>query len=107
MKSLPSSHNNEWKYITTHVPAVSSWDEEREGNANLAAAVIKQAVTDYRKLKESKRSMRKIEGSWMVKEAVLREIEDFFEEGGGASFYLEFVGGDISECAILRQLKNE
>jgi hypothetical protein len=51
--------------------------------------------------------MRKIEGSWMVKEAVLREIEDFFKENGGASIYLEFVGGDISASAILRQLKNE
>ena len=73
----------------------------------LAVAVLKQAVTDYRKLKESKRPMRKIEGSWMVKDAVLREIEDFFEEGGGASFYLEFVEGDINPSAILRQLKNE
>ena len=107
MKSLPSSHNNEWKYITTHVPAVSSWDEEREGNANLAAAVIKQAVTDYRKLKESKRSMRKIEGSWMVKEAVMREIEDFFAENGGASFYLDLVGGRLDVGAILKELKNE
>jgi hypothetical protein len=100
---------SEWKYLTTHVPAVSTsqWDAEKEGNANLAAAVVKQAVTDYRKLKETKRPMRKIEGSWMVKEAVLREIEDFFKENGGASIYLEFVGGDISASAILRQLKNE
>ena len=73
----------------------------------LAVGVLKQAVSDYRKLKESKRPMRKIEGSWMVKEAVMREIEDFFAENGGASFYLEFVGGDINPSAILRQLKNE
>ena len=100
---------SEWKYLTTHVPAVSTsqWEAEREGHANLAAAVVKQAVTDYRKLKETKRPMRKIEGSWMIKEAVLREIECFFEEDGGASIYLEFVGGDISASAILRQLKNE
>ena len=98
---------SEWKYLTTHVPAVSSWEEEREGHASLAVAVLKQAVTDYRKLKVTKRPLRKIEGSWMVKEAVLREIEDFFEEGGGASIYLELVGGDIDASAILRQLKNE
>ena len=73
----------------------------------LAVAVLKQAVTDYRKLKESKRPMRKIEGSWMVKEAVLREIEDFFAENGGASFYLDLVGGQLDEGAILKELKNE
>ena len=100
---------SEWKYLTTHVPEVSTsaWDAEKEGNANLAAAVVKQAVTDYRKLKESKRPMRKIEGGWMVREAVMREIEDFFKENGGASIYLELLGGDIDASAILRQLKNE
>ena len=69
--------------------------------------MVQQAVTDYRKLKNTKQPLRKIEGSWMVKDAVMREIECFFEKGGGASFYLEFVGGDINPSAILRQIKNE
>ena len=100
---------SEWQGLTTHVPVISSpaWEAKREAHALLAGAVVKQAVTDYRKLKESKRPMRKIEGGWMVREAVMREIEDFFEENGGASIYLELVGGDINSSAILRQIKNE
>lgn len=100
---------SEWQSLTTHVPVISSpaWEAKRESYALLAGAVLKQAVTDYRKLKESKRPMRKIEGGWMVREAVMREIEDFFEEDGGASIYLELVGGDINASAILSRLKNE
>jgi len=100
---------SEWQYLTTHVPTITveDRDSEKEGISLLAVAVLKQAVTDYRKLKVSKRAMRKIEGSWMVKEAVMREIEDFFAENGGASFYLELVGGNLDAGAILRELKNE
>nr|ADD96516.1 hypothetical protein [uncultured organism MedDCM-OCT-S11-C235] len=101
---------SEWQGLTTHEPVSdpsSDSEAEREANASLAVAVIKQAVTDYRKLKESKTETRKIEGGWMCRTAVMKEIEDFFEENGGAAFYLELVGGGLDVTAILKKIKNE
>jgi hypothetical protein len=85
----------------------SDYEFEKEGNSLLAVAVLKQAAIDYRKLKVSKKPVRKIEGSWMVRAVVMGEIEDFFKENGGASFYLELLGSDLDVGAILKQLKNE
>lgn len=53
----------------------------------MAVAVIKQAVTDYRKLKESKTETRKIEGGWMCRTAVMKEIEDFLKKMGGGVLF--------------------
>ena len=98
----------EWQGLTTPVDNSSvDWEAEKECNSSLAVAVLKQAVTDYRKLKASKNETRKIEGGWMCKKAVMKEVEDFFKENGGASFYLELVGGELDVTAILKQIKNE
>ena len=80
---------------------------EKEGAKKLGLAVVMQAVKDYRKLKSSKEVKKRLEGGWVLKEVLMKEVEKFFLEGGGADYYLELSGMDIDAVLIMKELKNE
>jgi hypothetical protein len=79
---------------------------EKRGVEKLAAAVLMQAVTDYKKMKASKKETRKLEGSWVRRSVIMEEIEKFFSDEGGADFYLEMSGLKVDAALILSKLKN-
>lgn len=80
---------------------------DRHGARTLAVMVVMQAVTDYRKLKRSKEIKKKLESGWVLKEVLLKEVEKFFSEGGGADYYLELSGMKVDAVLIIEKLKNE
>ena len=80
---------------------------ERHGVRCLAAAVLEQAVSDYKKLKSTKKKTRKLEGGWVLKKVLMDEVENFFSAGGGAEYYLELAGLKIDPSLIKQKLKNE
>ena len=79
---------------------------EKRGVEKLAAAVLMQAVTDYKKMKASKKEYRKLEGGWVRRTVIMEEIEKFFSDEGGADFYLEMSGLKVDAALILSKLKN-
>ena len=79
---------------------------EKRGVEKLAAAVLMQAVTDYKKMKASKKEYRKLEGSWVKRSVLMEEVEKFFSDEGGAEFYLEMSGLKVDTALILSKLKN-
>jgi len=71
----------------------------------LAAAVVEQAVRDYRSLAGTTRETKLVSSQRLVCGAALRELEEFFTEEGGAQQYLDLVGSSISPYAILTRLQ--
>ena len=79
---------------------------ERRGVEKLAAAVLMQAIADYKKMKDSKKEFRKLEGSWVKKSVLMEEVEKFFSDEGGVEFYMEMSGIKVDPALILSKLKN-
>lgn len=83
-----------------------SYEQEQEGIAAVACAVVEQAVKDYWKLKKGKGENVKICGAAIPRVYTMLEIERFFSEGGGAQYYLDLANSKISTHAILTRLKS-